>query len=116
MASTQRFEQEGAIYHVLNRGNHRADDRNAQETRESLEQKLLDGLPNKARRSDLRRSAKVVDWRVTLAAAMKARTTVTNLWLAKELHMSRSQLAGGGLSADHYNLQNMTISADAIVL
>ncbi len=41
MPRTLRFEQDGAIYHVLNRGNYRAD--------------------------------KMADWKVALAAAMKAR-------------------------------------------
>ena len=64
-------------------------DRNGQETRESLQQKLLDELFKNARRtrSDLRPSAKIADWKVPLAAATKARTTVTNRWLPKELHM-----------------------------
>jgi hypothetical protein len=38
-------------------------------------------------RSDLRRSAKMADWKGALAVAMKARTAVTNRWLAKELHI-----------------------------
>jgi REP element-mobilizing transposase RayT len=64
-------------------------DRDAQQVREALQQKLLDELLRKARRrrSELCRGAKMTDWKVALAAAMKARTTVTNRWLAEELHM-----------------------------
>ncbi len=63
--------------------------RDAQQAGEALQQKLLDQLLKKARRtrSDLRRSAKMAYWKVALAAAMKARTTVTNRWLAEELQM-----------------------------
>jgi hypothetical protein len=138
-----RFEQEGAVYHVLNRGNYRAEvfgaegaktaflqcldetcaktgwmskgwivgsndfkvamalehrnaaaalargDRDAQEAREGLRQALLDQLLREAKRTrkELGRSAKMADWKVALAAAMKAKTTVTNRWLAEELHM-----------------------------
>jgi REP element-mobilizing transposase RayT len=64
-------------------------DRDAQQAGEVLQQKLLDQLLKKARRtrSDLHQSAKMADWKVALAAAMKARTTVTNRWLAEQLHM-----------------------------
>ena len=41
----------------------------------------------KRTRKDLGRSAKMADWKVALAAAMKAKTTVTNRWLEEELHM-----------------------------
>src|SRR5664280_2517269 len=64
-------------------------DCDAQQVREALQQKLLDQLLRKARRrrSELCRGAKMTDWKVALAAAMKARTTVTNRWLAEQLHM-----------------------------
>jgi REP element-mobilizing transposase RayT len=64
-------------------------DRDAQEAREGLRQALLDQLLREAKRTrnDLGRSAKMADWKVALAAAMKAKTTVTNRWLAEELHM-----------------------------
>ena len=64
-------------------------DRDAQEAREGLRQALLDQLLREAKRTrkELGRSAKMADWKVALAAAMKAKTTVTNRWLAEELHM-----------------------------
>jgi ribonucleotide monophosphatase NagD (HAD superfamily) len=64
-------------------------DRDAQEAREALRRELLDRLLKEAKRTrkDLHRSAKMADWKVALAAAMKERTTVTNRWLAEELHM-----------------------------
>ena len=60
MARLLRLESEGRIYHVLNRGNYR---------------------------SDLATSGKSADWKIAIAAALKARTTVTNRWLATTLHL-----------------------------
>ena len=37
--------------------------------------------------TQLARTAKSAEWKVALAAAMRARTTVTNSWLAEHLHM-----------------------------
>ena len=64
-------------------------DRDAQQAGEALQQRLLDQLLKKARRtrSELHQSAKMADWKVALAAAMKARTTASNRWLAEQLHM-----------------------------
>jgi len=60
MARPLRLESEGGIYHVLNRGNYR---------------------------SDLATSGKSADWKIAIAAALEARTTVTNRWLATTLHL-----------------------------
>jgi hypothetical protein len=48
------------IYHVLNRGNYR---------------------------SGLATSGKSADWKIAIAAALKARMTGTNRWLATTLHL-----------------------------
>jgi len=36
---------------------------------------------------DLAREGKSVDWKLALAAALKARTTATNRWLGTNLHL-----------------------------
>lgn len=38
-------------------------------------------------RGDLKREGKSVPWKLAIAAAMKARTVVTNRWLSEQLHM-----------------------------
>ena len=65
------------------------DSREAPSATEALQQELLGQLLKRARhtRSDLVRTAKMADWKVALAAAMKARTTATNRWLSEQLHM-----------------------------
>src|SRR5690606_33836057 len=39
-------------------------------------------------KTEIPRSPKSAEWKIAIAAAMKARTTVTNRWLAEHLHMS----------------------------
>jgi REP element-mobilizing transposase RayT len=60
-----------------------------QETREALWQEELDRLLAKLGRTgaDLEPERKSANWKVALAAALKARTTVTNRWLGERLHM-----------------------------
>jgi putative transposase len=69
---------------ALARGDH-----DAEEAREAVRQEALDALLKPARRTrkDLDASAKFVDWKVSLAVALKAKTTVTNRWLSEHLHM-----------------------------
>ena len=38
-------------------------------------------------REELSRSSKSADWKLALALALKARTTVTNRWLGEHLHL-----------------------------
>lgn len=56
---------------------------------EALWQDELDALLRTLRRkaTDLATTGKSEPWKLALAAALKARTTVTNRWLAKTLHM-----------------------------
>jgi putative transposase len=56
---------------------------------EALWQDELDTLLRKLRRKteDLATHGKSEPWKLALAAALKARTTVTNRWLAATLHM-----------------------------
>lgn len=58
-----------------------------QETREALWQEELSSLLRKLRRQprELTGTGKSVDWKLAVAAALKARTTVTNRWLATTL-------------------------------
>jgi hypothetical protein len=60
-----------------------------QETREAIWRETLAELLRKLRRKpgDLALAEKSVDWKLALASALKARTTVTNRWLATTLHM-----------------------------
>ncbi len=57
--------------------------------REALWQDELDRLLRKLRRprADLAPAGKSAGWKLALAAALKARTTVTNRWLATALHL-----------------------------
>ena len=48
-------------------------------------QRLLERLGRKD--ADLATSGKSADWKIAIAAALKARTTVTNRWLATTLHL-----------------------------
>ena len=52
-------------------------------------QEILGKLLRKLRRKpeELARAGKSVDWKLAVAAELKARTTVTNRWLASSLHM-----------------------------
>jgi hypothetical protein len=60
-----------------------------QRAREEIWRETLDALLRKLRRRDqeLAATGKSVDWKLAVAAALKARTTVTNRWLATELQM-----------------------------
>ena len=60
-----------------------------QEAREAVWQEALATVLSKLRRSvaDLSVAGKSVDWKLAAASALKARTTVTNRWLAATLHM-----------------------------
>ena len=60
-----------------------------QEAREAVWQECLAGLLRKLKRGagDLAIAGKSADWKLALAAGLKARTTVTNRWLATTLHM-----------------------------
>ena len=51
------------------------------ETRERLLRRLGHAV------ADLDVTGKSVDWKLAIAAGLKARTTVTNRWLAQNLHM-----------------------------
>jgi len=57
--------------------------------REAVWQEELSGLLRRLRRKpvDLAAAGKSADWKLALAAAMKARTTATNRWLAGTLHL-----------------------------
>jgi hypothetical protein len=59
------------------------------ECREALWEDELASLMRKLARKtpELRNSGKSEDWKLAIAAALKARTTVTNRWLATTLHM-----------------------------
>lgn len=63
--------------------------RELRESRESLWEEELAELLRKLDRkpSELRVSGKSQDWKLALASELKARTTVTNRWLAMTLHM-----------------------------
>jgi hypothetical protein len=56
---------------------------------ESIWQEELVGLLHKLRRmpEELAATGKSVDWKLAVAAALKARTTVTNRWLAATMHL-----------------------------
>ena len=60
-----------------------------QEAREAVWQETLSVLLRKLKRraSDLAAAGKSADWKLALAASLKARTTVTNRWLATTLQM-----------------------------
>lgn len=60
-----------------------------QKAREAVWQEELTALLRKLRRTpgELARTGKSEDWKLAAAAALKARTTVTNRWLATTLHM-----------------------------
>ncbi len=83
-------------------------DRDAQQAGEALQQRLLDQLLKKARRtqSELHQSAKMADWKVALAAAMKARTTASNRWLAEQLHMGSLHEVSRRVSALQHKTTN----------
>jgi hypothetical protein len=60
-----------------------------QAAREEVWQEQLDKLLRKLRRpsGDIALTGKSVDWKLAIASVMKARTTVTNRWLAGALQM-----------------------------
>lgn len=60
-----------------------------QAAREAVWQDELTALLRKLRRqrAELAQAGKSADWKLAIAAALKARTTVTNRWLATALHM-----------------------------
>jgi REP element-mobilizing transposase RayT len=60
-----------------------------QEARETVWQEELAVLLRKLRRKpeELARDGKSADWKLAIAAVLKARTTATNRWLATTLHM-----------------------------
>ena len=60
-----------------------------QEAREIFQQEVLTELLRKLRRGirELEPAGKSADWKLALAAELKARTTVTNRWLATTLHL-----------------------------
>ncbi len=60
-----------------------------QEAREAIWQNTLETVLNRLGRNvaDLSSSGKSADWKLAAASALKARTTVTNRWLATTLHM-----------------------------
>jgi len=60
-----------------------------QEAREEVWQEALEALLRKLRRSarELATAGKSAGWKLALASALKARTTVTNRWLATTLHL-----------------------------
>ena len=60
-----------------------------QEAREAIWQDSLTMLLRKLKRraEDLSAAGKSADWKLALASALKARTTVTNRWLATTLQM-----------------------------
>jgi hypothetical protein len=59
------------------------------EAREAVWQEELAAVLRKLRRkpAELAQAGKSTDWKLAAAAALKARTTVTNRWLATTLHM-----------------------------
>jgi hypothetical protein len=94
------LEFQGAIYHVMNRGNYRKDlfgekgaaGRPGREVRELCEAKgemALDALLRRARKSrrEINRSPKSAPWKIRIAREMKRGTTATNPWLAAALGM-----------------------------
>jgi putative transposase len=64
-------------------------DRELDEARNALLEDRLDKLLARMgrTRSDAQRATKFEDWKVAVAAAMKASTTATNRWLSAALHM-----------------------------
>ena len=58
-------------------------------------------LLRRLRRSptELMESGKSVEWKVALAAALKARTTVTNQWLSENLHLGNRHEIGRKVAA-----------------
>lgn len=60
-----------------------------QEAREAVWTELADSLLKRLRktRADLAGGGKSADWKIAVAATMKAQTTATNRWLAEHLHM-----------------------------
>lgn len=83
------FKQDVAAEHrsaaaALERG-----DRQLDEARDALLEDRLDSLLARVgrTRSDAHRATKFEDWKVAVAAAMKASTTATNRWLSVALHM-----------------------------
>lgn len=60
-------------------------------------------------REELRAAAKSADWKLAVAAALKSRTTVTNRWLGKNLHM-------GGLYQVSRNVAAWNRKSDARLL
>jgi putative transposase len=63
--------------------------RELRESREAIWEDELASLMRKLGRKtlELRKSGKSEDWKLAIAAELKARTTVTNRWLATTLHM-----------------------------
>jgi hypothetical protein len=64
-------------------------DREGNEIKETLRQEALDAALATAgkTRGELQDSAKMAGWKIELASALKAKTLVTNRWLAEHLHM-----------------------------
>jgi hypothetical protein len=48
---------------------------------------------------ELATTGKSVDWKLAIAAALKARTTVTNRWLATTLHLGNLHVVSRKVSA-----------------
>jgi putative transposase len=82
-ASALLKEQGGAI------GRGRLFAHDMRQTREALWQETAEALLGKLRRTpaELAAAGKSAGWKLALAAALKARTTVTNRWLGAHLHL-----------------------------
>ncbi len=74
-----------------------------QATREALWQEELASLLRRLRRpaEDLAKTSKSADWKVAVAATLKARTTVTNRWLGQALNMGGLHEVSRQVSAWH---------------
>ena len=81
MARRLRIEYEGAMYHVINRGNYRGD---VFRTEGALQACLT--RPGKTAH-DIASDRKAAAWKVAVAAHLKQHSSAKNPWLAEALRM-----------------------------
>ena len=117
IARKLRIEYEGALYHVLNRGNYRRDvfestvprrqaeqnvNQIACELKEARWQRCLVRIMKEAKRTqpDAMATAKSASWKIALATRLRREEGASVCWIAQTLYMGKPGAVRVSLSRD----------------
>ena len=92
MARRLRLQDQGALYHVINRGNYRRDVFETSGAARSFEATLMEACDRHRWRlgksaADIERDPKGVDGKIAVASRLRHEATAPHRWIARALNM-----------------------------